>query len=260
MKRVWQITNILALAFALAANYLVGAQVLALPPIGDISDTYATLLTPATYAFSIWSLIYLLLVVLVVYQARDVFRPQKDNTLPQAIGPLFVVSCLCNGLWTFIFVKEYVALSVVVILVLAASLYGLLVKLRIATYNARPATIVCVWWPLLVYTGWVTVASVVNIASWLRSLGITIEPAAACLVLVALLAGLLILLARRNVRELLLASAWGITAIGVQQWQLAGGNRMVAGTAFAVSGVLLAAVAVHAYKNRRANFLSKVIG
>ena len=55
------------------------AQVLDLPSVAVISEKYATLLTPAGYAFSIWSLIYVLLVVSVVYQARDVFRPNKPK-------------------------------------------------------------------------------------------------------------------------------------------------------------------------------------
>ena len=258
MKRAWQIGNILSLLFALVANFLVGAQLLNLPAIGQISDKYTTLLTPAGYAFSIWSLIYLLLIVFIVYQARDILKPRKQNTLPQAIGPFFIISSLGNGIWTYLFVKEYIGLSVIVILLLTASLYAILAKLRIATYSAPFSTIAFVWWPLLIYTGWVSVASIVNIASWLESLEVAVSPIIASAILVGLLAILIMLLIKRNVRELLLASAWGIIAIGMQQVGMVNGNRLVATTAFGVGGMLIVAASVHAYKNRHASILVKL--
>ena len=174
MKRVWQLANIFSLFFALVANFVVGAQLLNLPAISEISDKYATLLTPAGYAFSIWSLIYVLLIVFVVYQAQDIIHPRKHNDLPQKIGPWFVLANICNGVWTYVFVSEAVALSVVVLLVLTASLYIVLRHLKIAVDNPPLKVIACVWWPLMLYTGWVTVATVVNIASWLESLQITL--------------------------------------------------------------------------------------
>lgn len=259
MKRVWQIGIIISLAFALVANVLTGANLLHLPAIDQISDKYATLLTPAGYAFAIWSVIYTLLVVLAVYQARDLFRPRAENDLPQTLGALFVVSNICNGLWTYVFLQEWVGLSVCVLVILTASLYALLQRLRIAVYDAPAKVIALVWWPLLVYTGWVTIATVVNIASWLRSMGVTIGPAVACMVLVLVVAALIVLLIKRNVRELLLASAWAIAAIGVRQLAITGGNHTVGITAFAASCILVAAAAAHAYENRRTNVFAKLL-
>jgi len=250
MKRALQIGNGLSLIFALAANFLVATQQFNLPSIKAISDTYATLLTPAAYAFSIWSLIYLLLIVFVAYQARDIAKPREHNDLPQKIGPFFMVASVCNGLWTFVFVHELMGLSVALLLVLVGSLYILLWRLRIATYDAPLRIIACVWWPLMIYTGWVTVAAVANVFSWLKALGITVSPLATCVVLIGLAVGLLVLLAKRNVRELNLASIWGIFAIGVQQIHE---SKTVAATAFTVSSILLVAIAVHGYKNRRTN-------
>lgn len=239
-------------------NFLVGTQKLDVPGINEVSDTYATLLTPASYAFAIWSLIYILLIVFAAYQARDLFKPRTDNDLPEKIGPWFFISSVCNGLWTFIFVKEFIGASVLVLLLLTLSLYMLLKKLKIAIYDAKPAVIACVWWPLLIYTGWVTVASVVNIASWLKSLGYVLSPFVASLVLVALAVTLMYLLIKRNVRELLLASVWGIAAIGMQQVQESSGNELVATTSFIVTGLLLISVSIHAYKYRATNIIKQL--
>ena len=250
MKLFWQIANIASVIFALVLNFLTGAQILNLPAINEVSGTYATLLTQAGYAFSIWSLVYILLVVFAVYQARDIFKPHKDNDLPLTMGPLFVIANICNGLWTYIFVQELIGLSVFVLLLLTTSLYLLLYRLKIAVYDAPLEVIALSWWPLLIYTGWVTVATVVNIASWFDSIGVTISPLIASSVLVILAAVLLALLITRNVRELLLASAWGIAAIGVAQVE---GNQAVMVTAFGASGILVAAILVHGYMNRAAS-------
>jgi len=258
MKRTWQLGNIVSLVFALAANFVVGAQVLDLPSIGQISDKYATYLTPAGYAFSIWSLIYVLLIVFVIYQARDILKPNPDNRFPQQTGPFFIIASICNGVWTYIFVNEMVGLSVAVLLLLTGLLYVLLWRLKVAVENPPIPYIVCVWWPLMIYTGWVTVASVVNASSWLDSLGFSVTPLLASVVLVVLAAALLALLVKRNVRELLLASTWGVAAIGAQQLQESG-DQIVAATAFIVAGILLVAVCIHAYINRQSNPFYRLI-
>lgn len=248
MNRVWQVANIVSLGFALVANGLVGAQLLRLPAIADISDAFATPLTPAGYAFSIWSLIYALLVVFAVYQAR-----QENGDLARKAGPYFVVASVCNGLWPYVFVQEWLPASVVLLLVLTAALYALLWRLEIALKNVSKGATVCVWWPLLVYTGWVTVASVVNVASLLDWMGVEVAAATATEVLIGVTVALLVLLVRRHVRELVLASAWGIVAIGVQQLQADAGSAMVTATAFLTGALLCMAALYHAYRNRRTN-------
>jgi len=258
MKRIWQLGNILTLLFALVANFVVGAQLLNLPSINEISDKYATYLTPAGYAFSIWIVIYTLLIVFAVYQARDIRKPRTENTVPELVGPLFMIANICNGLWTYIFVSQWVGLSVVVLLLLTGSLYAILWRLRIALDDQPTRTIVCVWWPLMLYTGWVTVASVVNIASWLAYLHISLTPLVASGILIILGGILTVLLFRRNVRELLLACMWGISAIGIAQMQPVG-SRVVSVVALAVAGLLFIAVCIHAYLNRQSNPFMKVL-
>lgn len=251
MKRLYQIGNILSLGFALVMNFLVGAQILDVPSIGEVSERYATLLTPATYAFSIWSLIYVLLVAFVVYQARDIFKPDKDNNLPQKMGVYFIVASILNGLWTYVFVSDQILLSVGVLVGLVASLFVVLYRLNIARDTPTLKTAALVWWPLLIYAGWVTVACVVNVASWLKSIDIELAPIAAVAILSALFVGLIYLLVRRNTRELLLASAWGIAAIGVQQLQINDRFTLVAVSAFAVAALLVVAVLAHGLRQAR---------
>jgi hypothetical protein len=160
------------------------------------------------------------------------------------MGPLFFISSIMNGLWTYVFVTDQLFLSVIVINILALCLYLLIAKLRIAVRVPTLKEALLVWWPILIYTGWVTVAAVVNIASLLQANGVGINALVAIAVLIILAAALLILLAFRNVRELLFASAWGITAIGVQQLSTSG-DSFVAVTAFTIAAILLAACIIH---------------
>lgn len=257
MKRTWQILNVLSVVFALGMNFIVGAQLIDVPSIGSMSDKYATLLTPATYAFSIWSLIYLLLVVFAIYQARDIFKPDNKNDLPGKIGPYFMLANIGNALWTYIFVSDFIGLSVLVLIGMVAALFLLLRRLDIAMFVAPVRTTLFVWWPLMFYTGWVLVASVVNIASWLASLDITLSPFVAGVTLIVLCGVLLTLLYTRNLRELLLASAWGIIAIGVQQMQSQDG-QMVMITAFTAGLILLLTSAAHGYQNRHQNIIASI--
>jgi hypothetical protein len=244
VKRTWQIGNILALIFALVANFLTGAQILDLPPIGEISDRYATYLTPAAYAFSIWTLIYLLLIVFVVYQARDLRDPHDDNDVPQLLGPLFVIASICNGLWTFVFVNEWIGLSVVILLLLTASLYAALWRLGVGTTRPSTKDFLMVWLPLMLYTGWVTAASIVNIATYLDSRDVTVGPLASIVVIVVLTVALLTLLFKRNLRELLISCAWALVAVGLRQIQLSQ-STSVAIVALVCAGILILAMLFH---------------
>lgn len=245
MKRTWQLGNVLALVFALVANFLTGAQILDLPPIGEISDRYATYLTPAAYAFSIWTLIYLLLVVFAVYQARDLRDPRADNDIPQRLGPLFIVASICNGLWTYVFVKEWVGLSVVVLLTLTVSLYAALWRLGVGTTRPSTKDFLMLWLPLMLYTGWVTAAAIVNIATYLDSEGVTVSPLVAIVVIAVLTVALLVLLLGRNLRELLISCAWALIAVGLRQIDLSQ-STSVAIAALVCAGILILAMLFHA--------------
>lgn len=227
------------------ANFLTGAQILDLPPIGEVSDRYATHLTPAGYAFSIWTLIYLLLIVFAVYQARDLRDPRDDNDLPQLLGPLFIVASICNGLWTYVFVKEWIGLSVAVLLTLTATLYAALWRLGVGTTRPSPKDFLMVWLPLMLYTGWVTAASIVNIATYLDSKDVTVSPLASIVVIAALTVALLVLLFKRNLRELLISCAWALVAVGVRQIQLSQ-STSVAIVALVCAGIAILAMLFHA--------------
>src|SRR5215813_11286112 len=78
------------------------------PSIREISDKYPTYLAPAGYAFSLWSLIYTLVVGYGVWQA---FRAQRENPLLRRVGWYTASAALASSLWPPVFQRPLFALS-----------------------------------------------------------------------------------------------------------------------------------------------------
>ncbi|MGZ5197565.1 MAG: tryptophan-rich sensory protein, partial [Kaistella sp.] len=77
MTKKLQIANGFALVFTITFNYVSNTGIFNGKTIGNVSDQYHTLITPAGYAFSIWGLIYLLLLGFVIYTGRSLFYAEK---------------------------------------------------------------------------------------------------------------------------------------------------------------------------------------
>lgn len=134
----------------------------------DISDKFNTLITPAGFTFSIWGIIYLLLFILLLI----VFLKRDEKYYVSIINQttyLFWFSCAFNALWIIAFSYELIGLSVVVILGLCFSLLLILKKLVAINKNGYFLA------PLVfgIYSGWVFIASFVNIALFLNYLNLS---------------------------------------------------------------------------------------
>lgn len=170
MKKTLQIANGIALVFTIIFNYVSNTGVFNGKTIGNVSDQYHNLFTPAGYAFSIWGLIYFLMLGFVVYTGRSLFA--KDNSegdgFVQKIGWWFVVSCVANCLWIVTWLYGFTGLSV---LVLATAFISLLVILLEALkYEDNAAQKWFVNIAFQIYSGWLSVALIAAAASWLRKI------------------------------------------------------------------------------------------
>jgi hypothetical protein len=185
----------------------------------QISAKYPTPLTPAGYAFSIWSLIYLGLLMFSIHQMLprhlQRYRPLRS---------LYIFSCLLNCGWIFFWHREQIALCAAIILLLAATLW--LIRYKLRPYNTTGDT----WLakaPFGIYAGWVTAASMVNIFVLVTYLNVSISSYSANLLAITLvaLATAAAVIARVVLRDFLfpLAVAWAFTAIAVKQ----GGNTAI---------------------------------
>ena len=101
MKRILQISNVLALIGTILVNYISNTGWINGSTISSVSSRYQNLVTPAGYAFSIWGLIYLGLVAFVIYQARSLFSTTADDSIVTKLRMWFIVSCFANCAWVF---------------------------------------------------------------------------------------------------------------------------------------------------------------
>lgn len=126
----------------------------------EISDMYQTYLTPAGYAFSIWLLIYLLLAGFVIYQFRSA---TSSRDLIQEIRFWFILSCIFNMAWLFLWHYLYLELSLASMILL---LFTLIVIYRITRRITDPTTgeSWLVKLPFSIYLGWISVATIVNVS------------------------------------------------------------------------------------------------
>ncbi|TKH44613.1 hypothetical protein C1I60_09050 [Paenibacillus terrae] len=155
--------NILAFIAVIVVNILASTLPIGGRSTAAVSNMYPTLLTPAGYAFSIWSVIYLLLGCFVVYQATSA---GQNKTSVQSIGIFFILSCIFNIIWIFLWQYVYVELCVIVIILYLLSLAVVYVRTR----TPQP-TLGEMWFvklPFSLNLGWVTVATIINITVALK--------------------------------------------------------------------------------------------
>jgi len=163
-----QLAVVLTTSFALAANAAANILPINGRTTGEISDSLNVLFVPAGYVFSIWSLIYAALLAYTIYQALP---SQRSNPRLRSTGWLVALSSLANGAWIFFWHYGLYAITLVVMLVLLATLIGIYLRLNIgrSTFSAVEKWTVSA--PFSIYLGWITVAAIANIGAVLVSLG-----------------------------------------------------------------------------------------
>lgn len=133
---------------------------------GEISDSYTNLFAPAGITFSIWGVIYLLLLVFTIFYVSQFFT--KDETKMKylsLIGLVFGVSSVANSLWILAWHYEFIGISLILMLVILVSL--IVINLRIRKSDNTILHSLCIRWPFTIYFAWITVATIANITTFL---------------------------------------------------------------------------------------------
>ena len=155
-----------AVVIATIATMVVNGMANALPlnglTTGEISDRFRVYFVPAGYVFSIWGLIYIGLFVYAIYQALPA---QQNNPRLRAAGYLFVLSCLANIAWLFLWHYEYFLLTLVAMGALLLLLIAIYQRLGIGRATVSTAERWLVHLPFSIYLGWISVAAIANVTS-----------------------------------------------------------------------------------------------
>jgi hypothetical protein len=211
--------NIIAYVVTIIVNSLAGSTALLNGrTTAVVSDAYPTLVTPAGYVFSIWGVIYLLLAAFVIYQ---ILPNQKDQPYQKQIGALFILSGLFNVVWLFLWQYDYIALSVVVMFALLATLIAIYVRLGIGKTKAPLTERLLVRLPFSVYLGWITIATIANVSAALVSVswdgfGLSPQTWAILVLAVAAVIAVAVIVTRKDVAYSLVV-IWALAGIAVKQ-------------------------------------------
>jgi hypothetical protein len=254
MKKTLQIANGLAFGSTVFINYLSNTGLMNNTTIGEISDDYRSLFTPAGYTFAIWGVIYLLLFGFSIYQGRGLFVKVKDDNFVLNTGWWFVLSCVFNSLWVFAWIYEFTGLSCVFIFSLLFCLLKIVLNNRMELNDERFPVIIFVSWPFVIYAGWVTVASIANMSTYLVKIewdgfGLSEQTWAIIMILIAVAVNLLFIW-KRNMSAFALVGAWALVGIANAN---TGRNEAIIVIAFLGAGLLLLNTFVHGFKNRSTN-------
>ena len=161
--------NLAAFLATIVVNALANTLPINGKTTGELSDLYPNLFVPAGLTFSIWGLIYLLLAVFAIYQIAAPFRSSADFL--HRIGPLFIITSAANIGWIYLWHYQKVSASLIMMLVLLASLLAVYLRLGIGVRGASWRERLLVQVPFSVYLGWITVATVANVTAVLVHVG-----------------------------------------------------------------------------------------
>ncbi|MFP4691919.1 MAG: tryptophan-rich sensory protein [Bacteroidales bacterium] len=147
--------NVLFFVFMVVMNYLANALPLGGKTTGELSAAYPNLFVPAGVTFSIWGVIYLMLLGFCLLQFRE-----QNRTLVEAIGWAFALSCLLNGLWIVSWHYRYLPASLLIML-------ALLMVLIYINYQLRGQSMGLTRAAFGVYLGWISIATIANVTALL---------------------------------------------------------------------------------------------
>ena len=242
--QVRRIVVVLAEIFCVVGT-LVGVGVLGT----DVSQTSggalsadATLIAPATTAFTIWTPIY---VGLLVYTVWQLLPKNATAERVRSTGWLAAVSMVLNAAWLLVTQQGWIWVSVVVILALAVTL-GVLIQRLSAERAGSTFEKIFVDGTFGLYLGWVAVASCANVTAALVDGGVDLgsagnQVAAVIVVLVAAALGVVFAVRFGGRWAVAAAMAWGLAWIAVGR--LTDEPRS---TATAVAAVLAAVIVLAA--------------
>jgi len=235
-----QIANVVSVIVALTVNILASTLPLNGQNTGEISDRFQVYFVPAGYVFAIWGVIYIGWIAFAIYQ----FLPaQKESPRLRRLGYLFALSGIFNAGWLVCWHYNLFGLSVLVMF----TLLGLIIASYLALNVRRTPVSVAEKWtvdiPFSVYLGWVSVATIANVTSWLYSInwtgfGFAPQVWAVVMLIVASIVGLLMTLTRSD-SGFLLVFVWSFAGIALKQAEA----PLVANSAW-VATVLALALAV----------------
>ena len=242
------ILTILAIILAFVVNTLSNVTPIGGKTVGELANTLFAnvLITPANYAFAIWGLIYLSLLAFGVYQ---LLPAQRHNPQLDRIGYLLVMASVAQTIWIILFQLRLFTLSVLAMFLILLPLGLGYWHLRIGKAAVGRSQYWSVQFPMSVYFAWISVATIVNVATALYAINGDrwgLPPALWTIVMLVIATGLAIAVSvRHHDGAFVGVYLWALVAIAIRNLD----RIEIAGVAGLLGGVL---VLVHLFATRSA--------
>ena len=159
------ILQLLFFVFMITMNALANGLPLNGYNTGEISDMYPNLFVPAGFTFSIWGIIYLLLLGYVAYSTPILWKRDETNLLSKAVittANYFILTCALNGVWIMMWHMLLIELSLLLMLGFLVTLIVIYRKLQPHRIQLTGIQKLFLYVPFVVYLGWISVATIAN--------------------------------------------------------------------------------------------------
>ncbi len=243
-KKSLVLINALTLLLMLFANFGSFAKIFSTETVAGISIKYNTLFAPAGYAFSIWSLIFILCIGFVVHQF-SLLSSNDPKQLISRTGLWFSIGNLSNALWVYCWTNEMLSYAVILIIILLISLIKLMLSLLTVYDKKNLKTLIWVWWPVTIYLGWIIVATVACVATWFIYLGWNggkiSEQFWAIIMIVIGCTIYILLIWKYHLNSTALVGIWAFTAIAARHW---GTFNLIAWSAMASTVIIMIVISI----------------
>lgn len=268
--RVAAVVTALSFVVMVALNGLANALPLNGVTTGVLSDEIPNLFVPAGLTFAVWGLIYALLLGYATAVLSAAFGKEASPRWAAADGWIFSLNAILNAAWIVAWHWRMVGLSLAIMLGVLGTLIVLMerihradmIKPLIASNGLKAARIggselreFFLRVPILVYLGWICVATIANVTAFLVTIGwdgFGLPPSAWTVVMIAAgaVVALLLALARGAVSSALVV-VWAYAGIVLKRSATDPEATMAIIVAATVAAGLVALVAL-GYGLRRA--------
>ncbi len=187
---------------------------------GQISAFYPNAFVPAGFTFSIWGVIYLLLLS---YTIGYTYYTIKQQQFPKAFAFIerihiyFLLTCVFNMSWILAWHYLQIEISVLIMLLFLSTLIQLFLKSTTMANALTSTQKFILQTPFIVYLGWISVATIANITALLvayqwTAFGIAPVYWSAAMILIAIILAVL-MVKKFKVVEFTLVVAWALWGI-----------------------------------------------
>lgn len=170
MKLVNILVTWIFLAAMIAANALANILPINQLNTGQISAFYPNYFVPAGFTFSIWGIIYLLLINYTIsYTYFTVLSDKfpKVAAYLSVINKWFWVTCFLNASWILAWHYLWIWTSVLIMLLFLSTLIYIFITGKEKESSLNKTQSFLLYTPFLVYLGWISVATIANITALL---------------------------------------------------------------------------------------------